>query len=94
MREHWTKRITEAGGGKIGKRGEEDVDGKKGREEAVGEVIERVRRNSDLDDLGQRLLRCMVDPRKFHPLPVRCIPVEPSRRNIKQHLLASAPSPA
>ena len=80
------KGITEAGGRKIGEGGEEDVGDKKGREEVagVGEVIERVRRDPGLDELKQRLLRCVVDPRKSNPLSVHYRPVELSRRNVKQ----------
>ena len=65
MRKHLAKEITEAGEGKTGKGGEEDADGRKGREEAMDEVIERVKRDPELDEHEQRLLGCIVDPREF-----------------------------
>ena len=40
MKEHWVRGIAEVSEGKIGGSGEEDVDGKKGREKVGGEVIE------------------------------------------------------
>ena len=45
MRKRWAKEITETGEAKTCKSGEGDTDGRKGREEAVDEVIERVRRS-------------------------------------------------
>ena len=65
MRKHLAKEIAEAGEGKTGKGGEEDADGRKGREEAMDEVIERVKRDPELDEHEQRLLGCIVDPREF-----------------------------
>ena len=44
------------GEGTFGKGGEKDADGRGGREEAVGEVIERVRRDPGLDEHERRLL--------------------------------------
>ena len=66
MRRHWAKEIAEAGEGKDNKEGEEgaNVNSRKGREEEVDEVIERVKRDPDLDEHEQRLLGCIVDPRK------------------------------
>ena len=63
MRRHRAKEIAEAG---EGKEGEEDVDadGRREREDEVDEVIERVKRDPDLDEHEQRLLGCIVDPRK------------------------------
>ena len=70
MRKHWAKETAKAGEGEDGKEGEEgaNVDGRKGREEEVDEVIERVKQDPDLDEHEQRLLGCIVDPRKFNAL--------------------------
>jgi hypothetical protein len=62
MRRHWAKEIAEAGEGEDGREGEGGM--RKGREEEVDEVIERVKRDPDLDEHEQRLLGCIVDPRK------------------------------
>ena len=43
---------------------EEDTDGGEVREEAVDEMIERVKRDPELDEHEQRLLGCIVGPRK------------------------------
>lgn len=64
MRKHWAKETTRAGEVEAGREGEEDTDGRKGRGEEVDEVIERVKRDPDLDEHEQRLLGCIVDPRK------------------------------
>ena len=59
-----SKRGHRGGGRKIGEGGKKDIDGRKGREEAADEVIERVKRDSELDEHEQRPLDCIVDPRK------------------------------
>lgn len=73
MRRHWAKETAKVGEGEDGKGGEEgtNADSRKGREEEVDEVIERVKQDPDLDEHEQRLLGCIVDPRKsnvFHYL--------------------------
>lgn len=93
MREHWRKRITEAGGGKISKGGEEDVYGKKGMEEVVGEVIQKIRRDPELDSPKQRPLRCIADRCKSNPLPFHYLPIKSAHRNAKRRPRASAPPP-
>ena len=63
MRRHWateTAKVGEAEGGEEGT----SVGGKRGREEEVDEVIERVKQDTDLDEHEQRLLGCIVDPRE------------------------------
>ena len=65
---HRAKEITEVGKGKSGKGGEEYVDGRGGREEAVNKVIERARRDLELGEHKQRSLWCIVDPCKSSPL--------------------------
>lgn len=65
------------------------ADGRKVMEVVVDEAIEK--RDPELDEREQRLLGCIVDP---IPCPLTCIvslPFESSRRNIRQHLRASAP---
>jgi len=66
IRRHWAKEIAEAGEGKDGREREEGVNmnSRKGREEEMDEVIERVKRDPNLDEHEQRLLGCIVDPRK------------------------------
>ena len=70
MRRHWAVETA-----KMGERegGEEsaNADGKRGREEEVDEVIERVKQESDLDEHEQRLLGCIVDPRESGITPCR-----------------------
>jgi hypothetical protein len=66
MRRHWAKETAKTGEGEDIKEGEEgtNADSRKGREEEVDEVIERVKQDTDLDEHEQRLLGCIVDPRK------------------------------
>jgi hypothetical protein len=51
----------------------------------VDEVNERVRRDPELDGHEQKMLGCIVDPRKANPLSVGRQPLEHSRRDVKQH---------
>ena len=87
---HRAKEITEGGEGKSGK---EHVDGRGGREEAVNEVIERVRLDPELGEHEWMSLWCTIDPRKSNPLSVDCLSFEPSHRDIKRYLWESAPPP-
>ena len=74
MRKHWAKETAKVGEGEDGKEGGEDasVDGRKGREEEVDEVIEMVKQDTDLDEHEQRLLGCIVDPRTPNFLVTPC----------------------
>ena len=72
-------------------RGGEDANGRNGREEAEGEVIERVERDPELTKHEQRLLGRYATPSILEPLiSFVCIPFEPTRGNIRWHLRASA----
>ena len=64
MRRHWAKETAKPGEGE--EDGEESVNtnGKKEREDELDEVIEKVKEDPDLDEHEQRLLGCIVDPRK------------------------------
>ena len=66
MRRHWAKETAKVGEGEDGKESEggANADGGRGREEEVDEVIEKVKQDPDLDEHEQRLLGCIVDPRK------------------------------
>ena len=90
MGKYFAKEITEADKGKICKGGEEDADGRKGREEDVVEgATERARRDTELDEHEQRPLG-IVDP---IPCPLTYIihsPFESFHRDIEQHLRVSA----
>lgn len=74
MRKHWAKEIIETGEGDDSKESEGgvNVDGRRGREKETDEVIERVKRDTDLDEHEQRLLGCIVDPRKSNTGVVPC----------------------
>lgn len=63
IRRHWAKEIAEAGEGKDDEEGA-NMNSRKGREEEMDEVIERVKRDPNLDEHEQRLLGCIVDPRE------------------------------
>ena len=63
MRRHWAKETARAGEGEDGEEGA-GVGSRQGREGEVDEVIERVKRDPDLDEHEQRLLACIVDPRE------------------------------
>ena len=63
MRRHWATETAKMGEREGGEEGA-NVDGKRGREEEVDEVIERVKQDTGLDEHEQRLLGCIVDPRK------------------------------
>lgn len=104
MRRHWAKETAKAGEGEVAKEGEDDadVDGRKGREEEVDEVIERVKQEPDLDEHEQRLLGCIVDPRE----PIFSFPQWsptywltlitssiPFYRDVNQHFRTSTSSP-
>lgn len=64
MRRHWAKETAklgeEEGNGEEG----ENVSGRKGREDELDETIEKVKQDPDLEEHEQRLLGCIVDPRK------------------------------
>ena len=66
MRRHWATETAKMGEREGGEEGA-NVDGKRGREEEVDEVIERVKQDTGLDEHEQRLLGCIVDPRKPNP---------------------------
>lgn len=61
MRKYWAKETTN--GGEDGNGGEEGANGR-GREGETDEVIEKVKQDPGLDEHEQRLLGCIVDPRK------------------------------
>jgi len=63
MRRHWATETAKSGEREGGEEGA-NADSKRGREEEVDEVIERVKQETDLDEHEQRLLGCIVDPRK------------------------------
>ena len=63
MRRHWATETAKVGEGEGGEEGT-SADGKRGREEELDEVIERVKQDTDLDEHEQRLLGCIVDPRE------------------------------
>ncbi|KAF9647587.1 AAA-domain-containing protein [Thelephora ganbajun] len=65
VRRHWAEETAKAGERGDDKKGEDgtSADGRKGREEEVDEVIEKVKQGTDLDEHEQRLLGCIVDPR-------------------------------
>ena len=65
MRRHWARETGKVGEGEDSKE-DANMTGRKGREEEVDEVIERVNQDPDLDEHEQRLLGCIVDPRKFN----------------------------
>ena len=66
MRRHWATETAKVGEGEAGEEGA-NMDCKRGREEEVDEVIERVKQDTDLDEHEQRLLGCIVDPRESNP---------------------------
>ena len=67
MGKHQVKEITEVGEGEIGKVGEEDVDGMKGREWVVDEVIERVKRDPESDEHQQGSYGTSLN--RIYPIP-------------------------
>ena len=72
-------------------RGGEDADSRNGSEEAVGEVIERVKRDPELTEHEQRLLGYYTTPSLIELLvSFVCTPFEPTRGNIRWCLWASA----
>ena len=68
MRRHWAKETARACEGEDGEEGT-NVGSRQGREEEVDEVIERVKKDADLDEHEQRLLACIVDPRESEQFP-------------------------
>ena len=66
--------------------------GPDGREEAVEDVTEKVGRDSELDEHEQRLLECMVDPRKSIPpfVYLHRFHILNSRRDTREAPTASA----
>ena len=67
MRRHWAIETAKMGEKESGEEGA-DVNGKRGKEDEVDEVIERVKQDTDLDEHEQRLLGCIVDPRESNTL--------------------------
>ena len=57
-------------------------------------MIERVRRDPELDEHHRRLLWYIAHPRKSNLLSVNCLFFEPSCRDVKQRLRESALPPA
>ena len=55
-------------GGGISRGGEEGIDDGKGRKGVVGEVIEWVRQDLELDEYNQRVLGCIINLCNSDPL--------------------------
>ena len=64
VRVHWAKETAKSGEAKEGGEEGASANGGKGKEEELDEVIEKVKQDPDLDEHEQRLLGCIVDPRK------------------------------
>lgn len=64
MRRHWAKETARSGEKEGDGEGGANTSGREGREEELDEEIEKVKQDPDLDEHEQRLLGCIVDPRK------------------------------
>ena len=64
MRKHWAKETAKSGEREGDDEEDASVNNRKGREEELDEEIEKLKQDPNLEEHEQRLLGCIVDPRK------------------------------
>ena len=94
MRKHWAKETAKVGEGEGDAEEGANESGRNGREEALDEEIEKVKQDPTLEEHEQRLLGCIVDPRKSirDILEVTHRSIAFFCRNFNQYVRTSTPS--